>query len=236
MPVSRAFLYISFRIPSKGSALQVPLVELPERERERYGPFPELSICLSESPVKQPPSRFPNGAPVERDACFQSLVHISWSPNKQGLLIRHNLTFLSKSVKEAPLPWSLSSALMQRDAEFPESVVYSFICISQYSPFKELSHKTEEKYMVTIHRAPRRQKACAARFPKGIVCDTGVTTTVPCSLQHDTFHFGLGRPLVLHTCYYLPRDPGYGTLHNPEVQTRVWILVRFVHQLPNLVL
>jgi hypothetical protein len=94
--------------------------------------------------------------------------------------------------------------------------------------------------MVTIHRAPHRQKACvwwgAARFPKGIVWDTSITTTVPCSLQHDTFHFGLGRPLVLHTCYYLSRDPGYGTPHNPEVQTRVWILVRFVHQLPYLVL
>jgi hypothetical protein len=62
---------------------------------------------------------------------------------------------------------------MERDAEFSESMVYSFICISQESPVKELSHKTEEKYMVTIHRAPHRQKACvwwgAARFPKGIV-------------------------------------------------------------------
>jgi hypothetical protein len=35
MPVSRVFLYISFRIPSKGSLFQVPFVELLERERER---------------------------------------------------------------------------------------------------------------------------------------------------------------------------------------------------------
>jgi len=104
---------------------------------------------------------------------------------------------------------------VERDAEFPEPMVYSFICISEESPVKELSHETEEKDMVTIHSAPHRRKACVwwgtAGFPKGIVCDTGVTTPVPCSLQHDTFHFGLGRPLVLHTCYYLPHDPGYGT-------------------------
>ena len=134
IPVERdayfqSFFYISFRIPSKGSPLQVLLVELPERERDMLH-FQSSPSVFSESPVKEPPSRFPNGAPVERDACFQSLVHISWSPNKQGL-IKHNLTFLSKSVKEAPPPWSPSSALMERDAEFPESVFYSFICISQ---------------------------------------------------------------------------------------------------------
>jgi hypothetical protein len=104
---------------------------------------------------------------------------------------------------------------MGRDAEFPEPVVYSFICISEDSPVKEISHETEEKGTVTIHSAPHIRKACvhwgAAGFPKGIVCDAGVTTPVPCSLQHDTVHFGLGRPLVLHGCYYLPHDPGCGT-------------------------
>jgi hypothetical protein len=145
MPVSRVFLYISFRIPSKVPPLQVPLVELPQTEI--YAPFPELFICLSESLVKEPPSRFPSGACLERYACLQSLVHISWSPNKQGLLIKHNLTFFSKSVKEAPPPWSPSSSPMERDAEFPESTVYSFICISEESPFDELSLVTEEKYI-----------------------------------------------------------------------------------------
>jgi len=90
--------------------------------------------------------------------------------------------------------------------------IHSFV--SEESPVKELSHEIEEKDMVTIHSASHRRKACvrwgAAGFPKGIFCDTGVPTPVPCSLQHDTFHFGLGRLLVLHTCYYLPHDPGYG--------------------------
>jgi len=40
-PISRAILYISFRVPSKGAPpLQVPLIELPQTERERDAPFP----------------------------------------------------------------------------------------------------------------------------------------------------------------------------------------------------
>ena len=129
---------------------------------------------------------------------------------------------------------------MERDVEFPESMDYPVIYISEDSPVKEFSYEPEDNYMVTTHRAPHRPKACvrwgAARFPKGIVCDTGITTPLPCSRQHDTFYFGLSRPLVLHTCYYPTREPGYGTPHNPEVQTRVWIHGRFVEQLPSQVL
>jgi len=47
------------------------------------------------------------------------------------------------------------------------------------------------KHIVTIRRATHGQKAW---FPRGIVYDTAIATPVPCSLQHDTFHFGLGRP------------------------------------------
>jgi hypothetical protein len=65
-------------------------------------------------------------------------------------------------------------------------------------PSKEPSHEKGEKYLVTVHGAPRGRKAYiqwgAAWFPKGIVFDTAVSTPVPCSLQHDTFHLGLGRP------------------------------------------
>ena len=34
----------------------------------------------------------------------------------------------------------------------------------------------------------------AAWFPKGIADDIAITTLELCSLQHDTFHFGLGTP------------------------------------------
>ena len=56
-----------------------------------------------------------------------------------------------------------------------------------------------EKHMVTVHGGPRRRKAYiqwrVAWFPKGTVYDTAITTPVPCSLQHDTLHLGLGRPV-----------------------------------------
>jgi len=79
MPVSRAFFYISFRVPSKGPPpIQVPLTELQQRDAPFLEPF---SIHLSKSQVNEPPSRFPSGAPMERDARLQSLaVH-----NLQGL-------------------------------------------------------------------------------------------------------------------------------------------------------
>ena len=172
--------------------------------------------------------------PVSRASYVSPGVPIKKSPDKTQSHLPLKIS------KEAPLPCSHNSAPMERDAEFPESMVYPVIYISEDPPIKELSYETEDNYMVTTHRAPHRRKDIvrwgAARFPKGIVCDTGITTPVPCSLQHDNFHFGLCRPLVLHTCYYLTRDTGYGTPHNPEVQTRVWIHGRFVEQLPYLVL
>jgi hypothetical protein len=82
LPFQNLLLHVSL-----GTALQVPLTELPERERERERDslFPETTfILLPKSPVKEPPSRFPGGAPVERDARFQSLLlHISRVSNKR---------------------------------------------------------------------------------------------------------------------------------------------------------
>ena len=100
MHVSRAFLYISFRVPSKGA----PPPGSPNRAPiERDAPFPEASFnyislflgkwipppspqvpqgerCPSPDPystckslLNKPPSRFPSGAPIERDARLQSL-------------------------------------------------------------------------------------------------------------------------------------------------------------------
>jgi hypothetical protein len=66
------------------------------------------------------------------------------------------------------------------------------------SPIRSPPKKGVGGYLVTVHGAPRGRKAYiqwgAAWFPKGIVYDTAISTPVPCSLQHDTFHLGLGRP------------------------------------------
>jgi hypothetical protein len=55
-----------------------------------------------------------------------------------------------------------------------------------------------EKHKITVHGAPRAAKVYiqrgAALFPKGIVNDTAITTSVPCSLQHCTFYLDWGRP------------------------------------------
>ena len=53
-------------------------------------------------------------------------------------------------------------------------------------PKKEPAHEMRGKPTVTVHGAPRGRIAYIQRgeawFPKGIVCDTAITTPVPCSL------------------------------------------------------
>ena len=70
--------------------------------------------------------------------------------------------------------------------------------ISVRVPNKEPSHEKQGRHLVTVHGAPRGRKAYiqwgVAWFSKGIIYDTAVSTPVLCSLQHDTFHLGLGRP------------------------------------------
>ena len=93
----------------------------------------------------------------------------------------------------SPPPCSPFRVSMERDAPSPEPMVYSFNHICQ-RPQNEM----RGKHTVTVHGAPHGQKAYiqwgAAWFSKGIVNNSAVTTLVQCSLQHDTFHLGLGRP------------------------------------------
>jgi hypothetical protein len=81
------------------------------------------------------------------------------------------------------------------DTPFPEPVVYSF---THMNPQLKSSPTKQEENLVAVHGAPGRRKAYiqwgGVRFSKGIPYDTAVTTPVPCSLQHDTFPLGLGRP------------------------------------------
>ena len=182
MPVFRAFIYISFRAPSKGA----PPPCSPHRapiEWERCS-FPEPSfICLSEFPVNTLCSRFPNGASMNRDAQFQSrLLHISWNPQwtRSSDKTKSHLPLQVPGKKAPPPPthlWSPNRAPIERNAWSPQPVVYSYL---SESPVKEPSHETWGKHMVTIHGAPSGQKAYIQRgvawFPKGIVYETAVTT------------------------------------------------------------
>ena len=89
---------------------------------------------------------------------------------------------------------------MDRDSLSPEPVVHSFIhsFIHVYLPESPKRSPLTYTEKHKVHGAPRRQKAYiqwgAAWFPKGIVNDTAVSTPVPSSPRHNTFHLGLGRP------------------------------------------
>jgi len=86
---------------------------------------------------------------------------------------------------------------MERDIASAKPLVYLYIYVCQ-SPQKGAFLQSGEKHEVTVHRAPCRRKAYiqwgAAWFSKGIVNNTAISTLVPCSPQHVTFHLGLGRP------------------------------------------
>ena len=119
MPISRAFLYIDFRVPSKGA----PPPWSPHRASTvRNAPFPEPSfICLSKSMVNEPTpgsqlvpygERCPFPDPSSTHPLIKTKSHLSLK--------------VSCSTNEVP---------KERDALSPEPMVYSFIYVCQ-SPQK----------------------------------------------------------------------------------------------------
>jgi hypothetical protein len=104
-------------------------------------------------------------------------------------------TFPQSPWQMSPPPCSPTGSLWRNKLHLQRQwFIHSFISVRV--PNKEPSHEKRGKYLVTVHGAPRGRKACiqwgAAWFSKGIVYDTAVSNPVPCRLQHDTFHFGLG--------------------------------------------
>ena len=84
--------------------------------------------CLSNSPVNEPPSRFPNGATIDRGAVYRAFFYMSLGfHNKQGLLIKQNHIFISQARKAASPPCSSQGAPMETAAPFPQAIYYSFI-------------------------------------------------------------------------------------------------------------
>ena len=101
MPISRALINISSRVPSKGALPKGPLHSL---LREKCS-IPRASfIRISNFLVDEPHSRFPSGAPVERDAHLQSLFYLS----------------SRVPIKVALPPVSLHRAPIEREAAPPE--------------------------------------------------------------------------------------------------------------------
>jgi hypothetical protein len=205
------FLEPSFNYLSKFAGNGPP----PGSRTERH-PFPEpysthpLSFKV---PSKVAPFMFPNRVPMEIDALSPEPV-VYW----KEMLCLQSQWFIGKRCSV-----SRASGLLERDALSPEPVVYwkVMLCLqSQWfigkrcsvsranglfihlylseSPVKWLSQEMGEKHTVNVHGVPCGHKAYIqwgmAWFSKWIVYNTAITAPVPCSLQHDTFHLGLGRP------------------------------------------
>ena len=193
--------------------LQGPLTTIPRSSRWTD---PPMVWCPSPVPSSPYPSRSqkgppPDRAPAKRDAPYLEPSNYllkfpvkglpgfpKWAPTEMGTCIENFLHFSLK----VPSKWAPSSCSpigsQWREKLHLQSQWFSHSFISVGVPNKEPSHENRRQCLVTIHRAPHGRKAYiqwgAVWFPKGIVYDTTISTAVPCSLQHDTFHLGLGRP------------------------------------------
>jgi len=95
---------------------------------------------------------------------------------------------------------------MEREHSARATGLSIHVCLPE-SPKKEPSYKMGKNIRSpSVEPYADRRPTCngvrpgssrgsgAAWFLKGIVNDTVVSTSVPCSPLHDTFHLGLGRP------------------------------------------
>ena len=164
-------------------------------------------------------SRFPNRAPIkERCSISRALLPLSltvpckWMPSPGSPmepLQRHPSTapstshpqkiHLSLRVTSKGAPSMFPNRVpMDRDTPSPEPLVHSFIHVCLPESPKRSPPTCGENHKVTVHGALRGRKAYiqwgVAWFPKGIINNTAISTPVPCSPRHNTFHLGLGRP------------------------------------------
>jgi hypothetical protein len=99
-------------------------------------------------------------------------------------------------------PWTSSEPVgssYKRQCSISRAIDYFIHSYLLESPLKELSHNTRVKEYGHRPRSPTRTEGLhtmgCGLVPQGDRSATLLLTTpVPCSLQHDTFHLGLGRP------------------------------------------
>ena len=146
MPVSRALLNISFRVPSKGDLS----TDSPHRApTERGAVFPEPSIYLSKSPWNEPPTWSPMG-PLWREMTISIAFFCTYPDLKKSHL---SLKVLNKgSSLHVPSMGPLWRELLCLRSQW-------FIRHPSESLVEEHFHEMGGKYTVTIHGAPRGRKA-----------------------------------------------------------------------------
>jgi hypothetical protein len=131
-----------------------------------------LQVTLAETPLKEM-------------SVSTAFFYISPGvPNKKDHQIKSHSP-LTVPGKRAPSMVPHRGPYKERCSVYRASGLTIYMYFSEV-PFKEPFNETGGKHTVTVHGAPR--------VKKGIVYDTAITNTVPCSLQYITFHLGLGRP------------------------------------------
>ena len=87
---------------------------------------------------------------------------------------------------------------MEREASSPEPVVDSFIYICWDPKYGALPQKVGKTFghppWSPTWTESLHTMGCGLASQGGVIQDTAISTSVPCSLQHDTFHLDLGRP------------------------------------------
>ena len=112
----------------------------------------------------------------------------------------------SKSlVKEPPPLFPQQGPYGERCSVSRANGLFIHLYLSE-TPVKEPSHKMGENIQspsTEPHTDRRSTYNGVGLVPQGVCYDTAITTAVPCSLQHDTFHLGLGRPepLLASMCH-----------------------------------
>ena len=131
--------------------------------------------------------------PISRAFFYTLLRALGGGDGKSPDITKSHLS-LEVPGQGALLPCSPIGASTERDAPSPEPMIYTF----SESPVKELCHEMGGKPIVTVHGAPHRQKAYytmgCGLVPQGDRLQCCYYYPVQCSLQHDTYHLGLGRP------------------------------------------
>ena len=188
--------------------------------------FQSPTPSASETPVNAPPPKVPQWGQYREGSQFPE-------PSFTHPLMKTKSCLSKSLVKEPPTMFFQWGLHVGRCSISRASGLFIHLYLSK-SPVKEHSHKIGGKHTVTVCRTPFECKAyiqwAAAWFPKGFVYDTAITTPMPCSLQHDTFLFGLGRPephypesaIQVSTPTTSHWTQGMDPL-NPEVQMRGWV-------------
>jgi hypothetical protein len=129
-PVSRAYLYISFRIFSKGALPPGPPHRAPiERERETFHLQSPLLLSLKfpgKRTLFQVPQRGPYGqrCPFPQPSC----THRSELRKKKTMSPDKRKSFKVPG-KVASIPWSAKRPRIDRNAPLPQPTLYSFFRI-----------------------------------------------------------------------------------------------------------